>query len=480
MFSIESTLTSKGVGEPLTTWQSPRRTRALTVSLLTLLLCLGLWWAYESVISPSFSYFLYTYNAPPFLTTFAAIGMVIGIGLLMPRSIERPSAVIYWIIFVIVVIPVSVIPELLLGGILSSTTSRQLLLDQLILNACFVGIGLLLRLPPPRVQLFRMPARTFWPIVFSIMFILYVILLGATGLHQVPSLSEIYTTRAAYKSSLAGSSGAAYASTWLANVFNPLLITCGVASRRIYMIAMGVAGQLLIYSVSGEKAALFSTGLLLVVSYILSPKRRFAFGRNILFGTGCVVFVSLAVDRLLGGQMWTSIFSRRFLVTPSFLTGVYFDFFSHNPHAHLGTGILSGIVSSPYTQDPASVIGHYLYPQGTDNANVNLFGDAFANFGHWGMLIFSLLFAAFLLLIDGASRERDVRFTSMFLVMIALSWTQSALFTTLLTGGALLALIILFVLPSESDLGLDAAWSSPSSVEGALSKPSSVGLFRSN
>ena len=433
------------------------RTDVLAIPILTLILIFALWASYKLITAPSFSYLLYTYSTPPLIPSLISISAVLLISASLPRSFSRTSQVVYCIIFIVVIVPFSIVPQLLLGGILASLGQNQLLLAQISVDLSFVMIGGIIRLPPPRLRRFHVSPQAFWAVIVLLMAALYVVLLGATGLSlHLVKLNDVYGTRSQFKSAISSSSLAGYAAGWLSTVLNPLLMAFGMRARRWIPMAAGLSGQLLIYSLSGQKSVFFSAAVVVLISWLLHPKRIGHSARNLIGGITALIAMCYLLDRIFAGYFWNSIFVRRFLVTPAFLTGAYFDFFSKNPKVHWSTSILQGVVGSPYGLDTGSVVGRYLYPLGADNANVNLFGDAFANFGLLGLIPFSAILAVILLLIDGATRDRDLRLPSMVMGLAAVTLTQSALLTSFLTFGILLTLVVFLFLPPDEELGLGA------------------------
>jgi hypothetical protein len=152
-------------------------------------------------------------------------------------------------------------------------------------------------------------------------------------------------------------------------------------------------------------------------------------------------------DELQGGLLWTSLFARRFVITPGLLTSVYVDFFDENPSAMFGRSFLRWWVDSPYERSIALEVGQYLQPGGTVAANANLFADGFANFGHVGMVGTGLVLLAFLRFVDWAARGLPLTVAAMVMLMPSITLTNTSLTTAMLSHGLALGTLVLAVAP---------------------------------
>jgi len=78
--------------------------------------------------------------------------------------------------------------------------------------------------------------------------------------------------------------------------------------------------------------------------------------------------------------------------------------------------------------------------------NVGYLGDAFANFGFMGMFLFSMILGVFLRIVDSISRHLPANLIAAIIAVPAMALANSALFTSLLTHGFILSLIMIWLL----------------------------------
>ena len=116
----------------------------------------------------------------------------------------------------------------------------------------------------------------------------------------------------------------------------------------------------------------------------------------------------------------------------------------------LSHSILGRFLEYPYEAPPPELIGAEHFGTYEARANGNLWADAFANFGAAGMLGFSAVLAVFLWIYDCAARGSDYYVALALLAMPAISLSNSAMLTSILTHGLGLGLVLLLLLPSEN------------------------------
>jgi hypothetical protein len=207
-------------------------------------------------------------------------------------------------------------------------------------------------------------------------------------------------------------------------------------------VLLGLAGQLLIYSVTGYKNVLFSIVVVPLVYGAVAFARR-SFGPLMAAaGAGIIVVTAVAGDLSLG-------LARRVFATPGQVGWYYFEFFSDHPLYQLSHSVLSWLGPSPYSLPPPKVIGAvYFSDIGSGvNANANLWSDAFANFGLAGVVVFTLILALVLWVVDGIGRGRDLRVAGPLLAVAGLNLSDGALLTGLLTNGIALSCVLIALMP---------------------------------
>jgi hypothetical protein len=396
-------------------------------------------WAYTSHFSP-----VYAYNglidANPSAT---AVLVVVALTALpaawLPIAARRPSTIALWTLYLVGYVPTAMVPIYLTGSLDTVLPLEVALVSSMAL------LGVLVRLRPPAIQLphLSLPAFTGLLVGLGVLSSLYIAV--TFGVHALPSLSDVYATRAQFAAEQGGSAAGGYIVPWAANVINPLLMGVGLARRRGGLVALGLFGQLLIYADTGYKAVLFSIVLVPVV-YVAIARAARSFGPLAVWGTAGLLVAAVAINARPGG--WPVALATRTFATPGHVGWYYYDYFSKHEQYHLSHSFLGWLFTSPYSVDAPLLIGSVYFHQGTD-ANSSFFADAFANFGFTGIIVFTVVCGIALLLIDAVGRRRDARVAGPMMAIAGLSLGSTGFFTTMLTHGLGLAACMMVLMPPE-------------------------------
>ncbi|GEN36006.1 hypothetical protein [Aneurinibacillus danicus] len=397
-------------------------------------------WVYIDLVSPYFAYMGYVYY--PAFTPLLILGFTAAAlpALWMPIAVERPSQVVYWILYVLVYIPASIIPFYTL-----TVETGKLVAFLLSMLSAFAILGASTHLPYLPIRRLELPPILFWLGIALVSAVFYALIVGTYGIRfDVAALADVYDVREKYKES--GGGAVSYAIAWQAGVINPLIMAYGLVLRKPGLVATGLFGQLVIFSITGQKSIFFSL-LLNVVLLILLNRKKGGFGTSILYGATIFTVLCVIVDWFLNEIAFVSLFVRRLILTPGLLTGYYFEFFSSNPKVYLAHSIFKSFIDYPYSLKPVYLIGYQYMGSASTAANANLWADSFANFGYMGIFIFTLLLSAVLWIFDSITRHSEYQIKCLILGIPAFALSNSALLTTLLTHGILLALLLAYVLP---------------------------------
>ncbi len=364
----------------------------------------------------------------------------------LPLKFQRPSLVVYYFLYTFVIIPACIVPAY--TGTLSIENLTQM---QIALVVCFALLGLVYLLPLsylPRVHLSKM-----WFLILVMLFSCasYVTIVHFVGFSfRFPDPSDPYAVRGDYNELMGNinSKWLGYCTNWQSFVINPFFVAYGFLSRKYYLLAIGAAGQLAIYALGGLKTVLFS--LLLTVILLVMQRCRH-FGLTFLWGMALFVGVCMVCDRFLlhTSLGLTSLFVRRLVFIPGQLTGMFFDFFSHNRFALLGHSVLKGLVNYPYSLEPPYLIGETYFSNDRMAADANLWGDGFANFGYFGMLGATLLLGCWLWLVDSSGIDRNGRLIMLMVGVPGIVLANCGLLTCLGNHGLGFTLALIYLLPRD-------------------------------
>lgn len=364
----------------------------------------------------------------------------------LPISLKRPSQVIYWLIYLLVVVPVCLVPVYALQD---QSSGPLLFAGCIVLMLALLGI--IYRLPLMPLLRVGLKSYEFAALLALLSAVSYSFIIAAFGLHfrYVP-LAEVYSVRSQFEETLSHTSPlVAYAVCWQMYVINPLLMTIGFTSRRLFPTLIGLLGQFAIYSITGFRDVLFSAAFLL---YLLWAMRRGKpFGTRLVVSWTAIFASAAALDFFGYSRTFSGLIQERMTGTPGLLTGYYYEFFSTHPKALLGHSIFKSIVNYPYALEPRRMIGYVYYHDSGMSANANFWADAFANFGYVGIVCFTLLLGFVMWLYDSSAAKGNRYVTALVIALPAFAVANSGLLTSLLTHGIALAILLMYLMPPPMD-----------------------------
>jgi len=418
------------------------RSRTVMVLICTLYVVVFVL-VYKLVIVPIWGYEGFRYRAA---LPHAAAGWVLAAlpSLWMPIQLRRPSQVVYWLLYLLVLVPSCLVPIYALDD----QSSGPLLLATCLV-VVFALTSLIYRLPLLPLKRIHLQSYEFSVMLALISITCYALMISRFGLHfHYVSFEDTYAVRAQFQDALTQAPAlVAYAIGWQAWVINPFVMAMGLRSRRMSWILAGAAGQFAIYSITAFRSMLFSAGLLLYILWVMRSTK--AFGSRLAL-TWTAIFAGTGISLFFGyGLMAEAIVGVRMTALPGLLTGYYYEFFSSHPQAHLGHSILRSLVDYPYAVEPPYLIGARYFHSASNDANANIWADAYANFGYPGIVCFTILFAILLWLYDSiAAGSRNTRVAALAIGLPAFALANGGLLTSLLTNGVALAMLLVYLMPS--------------------------------
>jgi len=413
----------------------------LWVAAYAALLC----WSYIKLVVPRFKYQGFQLVAPHPAAVTVAIALSVALVFFLPRSFERPSSVVHWLLYLFVLLPSLLLPPFAL-----QRSAADLITLSCSLAASFVVLVAMSRLPLIRRTARRPRPYVFWLVVVTLIVISY----GAIGLevgfhfHWV-GISDIYSVRTQYKQAVGGDvlgnrgALASYLANWQITVVSPLLLAYGIWRRHVVLIVIAVVSEFAMYVTTGYKSALFAPLFVAGLVYVLRRRGRGAvvLARGVVFLTAAMLFVGLQVTSL------TNVALSRLGINNGITTAYYFDFFSKNPITHWADSVFRGLYSYPYAA-PYQVLISQVYAHSPGYWNGNIWADGFANFHYTGMFLAVLILGVFLWIYDGLAQDVDlVASATLIGVPTLVTLSNAPIQTSFLTGGLLIALLLLAVVP---------------------------------
>ncbi len=372
----------------------------------------------------------------------------------LPLNLLRPSAVIVFMIYVLVYVPTQVITVAVEDGALMKFGA----------NLCALTIGFLFIL----VVTDRLSAsvnRQEQPgDIHSRAFIFLTVVCAAYLVYAFQDSINFVGLSGTYEQREAGRSRnmlEAYGQTYLAFVLSPALLSIGLIRKNLLCIIMALGGFLLVYSITAERTV-FLLPLAMVIGFFLL-RSRIPHPLLMLAALAAVSLLFLLSIYFRDSSRIANLSSlylvfRTFSV-PGAMLWQYQEVFSEYGYtfwSHV-RGIAS-IVSMPVALD-----GDANWPQlgrivaihllNLDiNSNANLFAyDGVAGAGTWGILVVSVLLAAWLAALDRLSRGFGLYFPTLISIPLGLVLVNGPFFTAMMSfGGLFWLLYFLYARHSQS------------------------------
>ena len=229
-----------------------------------------------------------------------------------------------------------------------------------------------------------------------------------------------------------------YIISWSAMVIVPASIAFCVKIKKYYLIIIPIFVQILIFTIGGTKSHIFTLILVgfVFILYIYKKVDLFIPFINVL----------LAVTLLLKNAFIMAVVVNRAFFFPQSISYSHYHFFIKYPHLKLSNSILRHIFVNHYKLDAPFIISRYVYKAPVMSANTNFIANAYANYGLIGIILFTLIVAVILIIIERISvNEISKRYVILITFCSFFALINSALFTTMLTHGLLFSLLLAFV-----------------------------------
>lgn len=256
------------------------------------------------------------------------------------------------------------------------------------------------------------------------------------------NLLEVYGVREEFVSNNSKILG--YMLPWQAHVINMIVIAVSLHKKRYLTTIIFLFLQLLLFSMTNFKSFLFSPFILLFFNLFSRTILKNYLLFIISLGSTLLTLLVMTITKVSDSILWSSMFIRRLYFVPSDLHNIYFNFFEKKEKYGLSHSILEPFINNPYELNPVRLIAKEYYGR-EFGPNVGFFGDAYLNFGLFGIILFSIILALLLKVIDSVSTSVPTFLSISILTIPAMSLVNSAFFTSLLTHGILIAIMMLWL-----------------------------------
>lgn len=239
-----------------------------------------------------------------------------------------------------------------------------------------------------------------------------------------------------------------YLNSWAYTVFGPFLLAIFLNNRMYFFTILIFLIYLFWFGVSSHKAVILYPFVVLFV-YLWFKNNK---GLSVIpISLTLVIFFSYMSYFIFDEYLYSSLFIRRVFFTPSYLTFVYYEFFSNEGFIFWSNSITSKFIDYPFNLSPANLIGDYL--ETGSHSNSSFLSTGYMHAGIIGIILYSIIFSLILRLFDGIGNiYGSVWFPVASIIIPIRSVILSAdLPTGLLTHGVLLTIIILGLYKRKPD-----------------------------
>lgn len=382
-------------------------------------------WSYQAFLIEHFAYRGFGELKGP---SRAIVGYFLFFITLVIQAINQKDSIIKFLITVL--IPLTVIPNILVYSYSSDIIAIPLLvIFQLIAISFFSKFFISFK----AISLSDRTSRRVLMTFLLLGIVPFLITYGARINLGALLLKDIYEARdsAAESSNLYSR----YFFSQISKILVPLVIIYGWMRKSKLMVGLGVVIGLYLYLINPHKSVLFSLMIVLAFAFLRSWKVR----TNIVFiGSVVVLLVGRFLTEFNEDILFESLITRRVFFVPAILNLGYFEVFA-DTKIMLSNSILSGLIDYPYNIPPANLVASRFLGNSDIHSNNGIISTGFMNFGIIGA-VGNIIFIALMISYIKALKL-DGRLGGIVIVVI-MTFLSSSLFTSLLTHGVFLFLML--------------------------------------
>ncbi|PKF46220.1 hypothetical protein CW664_00345 [Macrococcoides caseolyticum] len=414
--------------------------RILISYLYLLLYKIVIEFVYIYGISPTYSYSGLEINMN-FSKLFYSLLTLFILVLILSKNTKNPSYYIYIILILFIFIPNSSYMWL-------NNQSINFFNYQFI---SFLILGLLLNFTHKKITITNYNARFILKLLFISYIIVTIIIVFIRGGidNRALNFDSIYELRS--ENNISGV--LSYINNWVVKVLFPLFFSIFIYKKNFLLAFLVSILQVIMFLSFGNKAFLFSIGIILFLFYAVKTK---FFIRTMSVFMSLLILGSHFIRNILDIDELFRAIPYRMIFIPAQLQYQYYDYFSVREKIYFADGLIGKILSiqSPYPYGAPYMISTHYY-DAFFSANTGIFADAYTNGGVVYMIICTLILVLLLVFIDkiSSSIPLSILIGSMGYMLFVIN--DTGLLTTLLTGGLLFQLLIFIVLNSAWNNYLD-------------------------
>lgn len=243
-----------------------------------------------------------------------------------------------------------------------------------------------------------------------------------------------------------------YLFSWTRTV-NAVFIAYYIQKRQWYWAVFCFIIQLLNFGIDGSKTtlffALFTVAISLVPNFTLQRLNKWIVSGFLGLSFACTVFY-IGLSQVISFSIWpVSLFIRRVMFLPVYISSNYFDFFvTHTPDYYRQSFLRFFDFISPYG-DISYMIGEVFFKTVTA-ANNGLISDAITNMGLFGIILAPFLYAVVFRILNHVSRGLDSKLYIAIAIYTTVVLVNTFLLRVLLSHGLLITIMLLSIMPKDT------------------------------
>lgn len=266
------------------------------------------------------------------------------------------------------------------------------------------------------------------------------------GLQINLNLDEVYNLRNEWSTS------------GMPNIFNyylpfaaritPILLIITLKQRRVLLSSLLIFSQLVSFSFGGMKYTLFALALGILFHFfgqkVDAKKIIICFS---LFVGACLIECLLSKEQL---PLLTIFTLRRTSFVPNQIGSYFYSFVRENDYLYYSGSFLRGFLNYPYQDSFPHVIGSYAFGFPDMGANTGLFAEGFSQIGWLALPVYAILYIVSFRFYSACCKAFEGTNLShiplLGVLLYASTFIDGAFFSVLLTQGAFLAALSLYIL----------------------------------
>lgn len=272
------------------------------------------------------------------------------------------------------------------------------------------------------------------------------IILYYNGLQINLNLDEVYSLRSEWSAS------------GMPNIFNyylpfaaritPILLIITLKQRRVLLSSLLIFSQLVSFSFGGMKYTLFALALGILFHFFgqkVDAKKIIIYFSA--FVGVCLIECLLSKEQL---PLLTIFTLRRTSFVPNQIGSYFFSFTQENDCLYYSGSFLRGFLNYPYQDSFPHVIGSYAFGFPDMGANTGLFAEGFSQIGWLSLPVYAILYIVSFRFYSACCKAFEGTNLShiplLGVLLYASTFIDGAFFSVLLTQGAFLVALSLYIL----------------------------------